>query len=196
MKNLIYILAFLPLFCLGQFASTNDDAVKVYGQDSTIFSGDVNSQGYVIPSKYIHSNCYRGESTILFTITSAETWYHLTNATNDLFVNCELNGMTMTNDTLTIDSISGGYNHDFHLNFIGTPNKNYKCRIYNITKDVGVPVGDAQAGAGTDIVSIDPSGYQHGDVGDKYIIQIQNADGTDDLTIKSLKWSVQFLYKE
>ena len=198
MKKLIYILLLLPCLSFGQdkIAGFNDNNIVSYGQDSTNFSGDINASGYILPSKYIHVTCYRSEAEIEFTITEAEVWHHLTNATNDLFNTCELHGFSMTNDTLSIDSLEARYSFNFHLNFLGVASKNYKCRIFNVTQNSCVPIGDAQAGRGADMVSIDPWGYQHAHKGDKYVIQIQNADSTDNLTIKSLQWSVLFLYKE
>ena len=158
--------------------------------------GTIESGGYIVPTRDYHAFCYFPESDITFTFALTATWYHLSNATNNLFANCELDGFTMSNDTLTITDKAGDYLFNATLNFTGTVNQTYKIRFWNVTKNAGVPIGGATDGSGTDIIQITLQAYgEDYDIGDELILQIQNADGSADAVFKSGNLFIKLLHE-
>jgi len=69
------------------------------------------------------------------TITCAvqNTWYHVTNATNDLWTGTEADGFSLSSDVMTIEN-AGDYYGTLAISLSGLSGKDFEFRIYNVTQ--------------------------------------------------------------
>ena len=198
--NIKYLIAVLIIFVCAGYVGINNNILKVYdvsGTDSVTVNGDLSVHGFLTNEKEIHLDCKRGESTITLSVAASGTWYHMTNATNDLWANdCEIEGFTLVNDTFVLDTLYGHFDFSAVINFLGTANQNYKTRFYDVTSGFGISPGGSEVGGGTDIHQIVINTFQDGiQNGDSIILQYMNVDGTGDMTFKSGVVEIAFKHK-
>ena len=180
MRKLFFILAFFPLFLsaqIGQIGLLNN--ALVVEDDSTV---TVNGELKVAYASHLFA--YFGDSTVTYTFAASDTWYHLSNASDSLWLYTEKDGFTVSNDTITIRE-SGDYDLVFVLGMGGSNGTTYNFRFYNVTQTIGIPVGQPFTGSGaTNFGQIVLSSYCECTAGDEIVIQVR-ADATNDLTLKS-----------
>ena len=128
-------------------------------------------------SYLIHAFMYFGDSAVSLSYTTA--WAHLTNATDSLFIQQELDGFTVSGDTMTFVNvgdydISGNFAHD------GNNTHTVSIRFYNVTQAAGIPVAGAQTMRGANnFGSTFVLGYAEITAGDKVVVQYKgDASGT------------------
>ena len=181
MKKLIFILLLLPSILFAQF-----DGNKVFHVDTISgMNDDVVIKGNIKSTDAIHLFSYFGDSTITYSFASSDTWYHMTNASNDMWIDSELDGFSVSNDTITVEN-PGDYDLRFKVNIIGGNGTSYAARFYNVTQAKGIPVSGAITGRGSgNVQSLTISAYAEGiDENDEIVIQIK-ADATQDATFKA-----------
>lgn len=142
--------------------------------DSRIDSVHVNEE--------IHMFVYFGDSTISKSYTTS--WAHLTNAIDSMFIQTELDGFTMSGDTI---SITSGGDYDFLANFThdGDNGETVSTRFYNVTQTTGIPVAGAQTMRGANnFGSTSIIAYSEIDAGDKIVVQYKG-DGSGTAVYKN-----------
>ena len=109
----------------------------------------------------------------------ANTWTHVTNATNDLFSALEAVGFTLSADVMTIEH-GGDYFGHVSLTVSALNGKDYFLRVYNVTqsKEMGYHIGASTTGAGN-YTTISLPLYLEINAGDELQLQIKCTDGTD-----------------
>jgi len=125
----------------------------------------------------VHLFVYFGDSAVSKSYTTS--WAHLTNASDSLFIQAELDGFTMSNDTITA-IYKGGYDFDGNYSQDADNGETVGVRFYNVTQTKGIPVAGSQKGGGAgDFGSA--TILAHGDLnaGDKIVLQYKgDANGT------------------
>ncbi len=186
MKKLIILLLFISTALYGQL-DTIDLKTSYFGIPSTEGEADfVLNEAYKMNQGIreldtllspIHLFMYFGDSTISLSYTTS--WAHLTNTGDSLFIQLELDGFTVSGDTLT--SIYGG---DFTL--FGTfthdagNGNTVSIRYFNVTKTAGIPVAGANTGRGANnFMSTQVMSYGDVDIGDEIVVQYKgDTNGT------------------
>ena len=104
--------------------------VKKSGDTMT---GDLHSTERFRPDKIWHA--YGGFQNQAETLAlDADTWTHVTNATNDLWTGLEADGMTLEDDEMIIAN-AGDYIGALSITITGGNSKDFLFRVYNVTKD-------------------------------------------------------------
>jgi len=104
--------------------------VKKTGDTMT---GDLHSTERFRPDKIWHA--YGGFQNQAETLAlDADTWAHVTNATNDLWTGLEADGMTLEDDEMIIAN-AGDYIGALSITITGGNSKDFLFRVYNVTKD-------------------------------------------------------------
>jgi len=206
MRRFIYILLILPVFVFGQ---ATEDSIATY-IDSKIPD---NTTGSITPADlrdvfdllniskssgqsadYDHLFGYFGDSTVTFTITTQDTWYHLSNATDSLYRYAEVGNFTVTEDTIIFPSTEY-YDLSCVLTFEGSANQDYKLRFYNVTQATGIPVGQSTTGQGAgDAVQIHIQSHWQVNANDRVILQFANDDNTGDATLRSSNILIEYAH--
>ena len=72
----------------------------------------------------------------------ADTWTHVTNATNDLWVGTEADGFSLVDDEMIVEN-AGDYSGSLSITLTGGNSKDFLFRIYNVTQSavMGYHVG-------------------------------------------------------
>ena len=124
-----------------------------------------------------HAFLFFEDSTISLNYTT--DWAHLTNAADSAFIQFELDGFTVTNDTITINnagdySLSGTFTHD------GDNLETVSIRVYNVTQTEAIPVqGSQTTRAANNFGTTSFIAYADITAGDKVVIQYKgDASGT------------------
>lgn len=124
-----------------------------------------------------HLFIYFGDSAVSKSYTTS--WAHLTNDSDSLFIQTELDAFTMSNDTIT--ATYGGH-YDFSASFAhdGDNLETVSIRLYNATQAAGIPVAGANTmRAANNFMSTSVLGYAHVNAGDEIVIQYKgDASGT------------------
>lgn len=156
--------------------------------------GDLHVTGMVDAMTLPHMFAYFGDSTITYTFAASDTWYHLTNATDSMWIYSELEDFTVSGDTL-IFGVSGDYNLDAHLGYAGGNGITYAIRYYNVTQGAPIPTAIPNTGRGTgNVISNNIATYAEGiAAGDRVVLQIK-ADATVDATLKNSTIRIQYLH--
>ena len=124
----------------------------------------------LVDQNLIHMFIYFGDSTTSLSYTTS--WAHLTNTGDSLFIQEELEGFTMTDDTITI--INGG-DYDFTGSFAhdGDNGETVSVRFYNVTQTTGIPVAGANTmRAANNFMSTTVIGYSEIDAGDEIVYRV------------------------
>ena len=104
--------------------------VKKTGDTMT---GDLHSTERFRPDKIWHA--YGGFQNQAETLAlDADTWTHVTNATNDLWTGLEADGITLEDDEMIIAN-AGDYIGALSITITGGNSKDFLFRVYNVTKD-------------------------------------------------------------
>jgi hypothetical protein len=129
------------------------------------------------------------------TIGSANTWYRITNATQNLLSNThELNGFTITNDSITILN-KGHYNGTISISFTGTNTQEYAFRMLNVTQGTSTNYPLSCAGSGSNNNVLYSRGlYIKANANDVIIFQVLNESGTGNITIHDARYEIYYLH--
>ena len=125
----------------------------------------------------IHLFMYFGDSTI--SLSYSTSWAHLTNTGDSRFIQSELNGFTVSDDTITV-IYGGDYDLDGSFTHDGDNGETVSIRFYNVTQTAGIPVAGANTmRAANNFMSTTVMGYGEINAGDKIIVQYKgDASGT------------------
>jgi len=101
------------------------------------------------------------------------TWYHITNGTNDLWTGTEAQGMSLSGDVLTITN-AGDYSGSLSMTLSGLNGKDFHIRLYNITQtaQAGYIQGVSTTGA-TNFTNVTLPLYIEASAGDTFRMEVQ-----------------------
>ena len=172
MKKLILLFLLIPF--LG-FSQNYTRPLKF--SDDVLIDGNLTVTGLILPTELIHLFMHFCDSSISFNYTT--DWQHLTNASHDMFIDSELDGFAISNDTITVER---GADYDLRSNYTcdGDIGETISIRFYNITQGVCCPVSGTNTMLGTDnfISTLTESCFEF-NAGDKLVMQIKgDASGT------------------
>lgn len=176
MKKLIFALLFVPFILSGQELidlSKYHDGNRLWEMtdynfgllDASITDLEAEDDASVV----YHMFEYFGDSTVSLSYTTA--WAHLTNTGDSLFIQEELEGFTISNDTITA---TNGGDYDLVANFThdGDNGETVSIRFYNVTTPAGIPTAGAQAmGGSDDYGTTSIIAYAEVAAGDKIVVQ-------------------------
>lgn len=113
------------------------------------------------------------DQTETITIGSVDVWYHVTNATNDLWTGLEADGMTLSGDVMTVVN-AGDYIGQLSLTFSGLQGKDFEFRIYNNTQGtaMGYHIGATTTGA-TNYTNVGVPLFLECDAGDALQVEVR-----------------------
>ena len=187
MKKLLTVLTLFVSICAYGQLDTIDLKISYFGIPSIAGQADfVKNEAYKINQALIeldtllspiHSFLYFGDSTISLSYTTS--WAHLTNTGDSMFIQSELNGFTVSDDTITV-IYGGDYDLDGSFTHDGDNGETVSIRFYNVTQTAGIPVAGANTmRAANNFMSTTVMGYGEINAGDKIIVQYKgDASGT------------------
>ena len=122
----------------------------------------------------------------------ADTWTHITNAGNNLWTLAEGDGFTMVDDELIVTR-HADYNGILTLTITGGNSKDFKFRVYNITKSevMGYHIGASTTVSNYTNISVPI--YVEANAGDHLQFQAWCLAG-DDPTFRSAIFTIQYLH--
>ncbi len=121
------------------------------------------------------------DETETITISTINVWEQVTNATNDLYTDVESEHMSISGDTIEINT-TGHYKFTVNNIVDGGNNVNYEIRVFNVTDAAGVPVKGAITTRGSSFDPLNCFSYDvNATANDRYVIQIRNTSGTANL---------------
>jgi len=134
------------------------------------------------------------DSSIVITISALDTWYQITNASGTLWGGDEANGIALSGDTMIIEN-SGDYVGTVSISYSGLNGQDYSFRIYNVTQAVQMGYDIDQSTTSTsNNVNLSIPLYFEVDAGDRLVLQISNESSSQNPTIKSAIFYVQYLH--
>ena len=123
-----------------------------------------------------------------------DTWTWMTNATNDLWVETEGVGVSLSGDIMTITN-TGDYAGNLSVTFSALNGKDYLIRLYNITKatQMGYVIGATATGV-TNFTNVTLPLYVEANAGNTLRMEMKcTTDGTDPI-LKSAVFYLQYLH--
>ena len=159
------------------FSSEKIDADYVSRSGDTMTGDLVTSRGL---RQAVVWHAYGGFANQSETVAcAADTWTHITNATNDLWACDEEEDISCSGDVLTITN-AGDYLGSMSISISGLNGKDFHIRCYNVTqsKVMGRQMGISTTGAGNEMACPVPL-YVEADAGDVIRFEVNSDDGTD-----------------
>lgn len=192
MKKLssVIFLAFMALSVFGQLPdsinmtiadfgvpSQNPDPDFVRTQMTRANARDVYVNDRIDSIQDYHMFIYFGDSAVSKSYSTS--WATLTNATDSVFIQYELDGFTVFNDSIKVTN-GGDYHLEGQFTHDGDNGETVSIRFYNVSDGAGVPVGGAQTTRGANNFGSTPvSAYYDFAAGDTVIVQYKgDASGT------------------
>jgi len=153
-------------------------------------TGDLYVIGNITKTEVYHA--YGGFQDVSETIVlDADTWTHITNATNDLWVLNEGDGISIVADDIIIAN-TGDYMGNVSLTLTGGNSKDFLFRLYNVTQNhAHYYIGVSTTVSNYSNVALPI--YIEATAGDHYQIQVKCVAG-DDPTIRSAIFNISYLH--
>lgn len=198
MKKLLILFAFIPALLIAQPGTPDTNGTITAGPPDWVTGISTGGGEMALQLAYVyglidtnttdiaalelreetyHAFVYFGDSTISLSYTTA--WAQLTNVSDSLFIQFELDGFAMSGDTITITTggdytFAGIFTHD------GDNGETVSLRFYNVTQTAGIPVaGASTTRAANNFMSTPINGYYDINAGDKIVVQYKgDANGT------------------
>lgn len=207
MKNLLFILAFLPFVLAAQnpsIAGYNGDLLKVY-PDSTkvtgnfVVTGDITGNGdlatdtieaeFAFIKTKAHGFYAFEDSTVVIDCTQ-DVWVQITNPAGNIFTEIQTNeGFIISGDTIYFNRYSRTGLHPhveirYEIDGTGGNNVSFSFRMKNVTQNFGVVKKSTTKAGANDQLSIQGTAYdRQAAFGDAYIFEIRNNTNSTDFTV-------------
>jgi len=155
--------------------------------------GDIYATGDIFQDSIYHA--YGGIMATSVTIALTENvWATTTNAYGGLFTGLEADGMTLSNDIMTITN-AGDYIGSLAISFFGGNANDYEFRFYNYTSksQEGYTVYHSTGGT-ANYENVTLPIYFDVNAGDQMVFQVRNVTDSDDVIIRSAIFSMQYLH--
>jgi len=177
---------------MGDHSILNADSINTDGGILYIGSSISITGRSLIDSIY---HVYGGfaDSTVTIDLTK-DVWAQVTNTGFALFVGDEVDGFSLSGDTMTV-LFTGDFWGTTVLTFSGSAQKEYQIRLYNITQaqQEGYLQGLSGNGAGN-YVQITLPIYSEATLNDRYIVQVQNISGNEDIILRHAQFILTYLH--
>jgi len=150
----------------------NDGSVTLSTpQDLATTSGPTFDHLHVSTAYHAYGGFQSKSQTV--TCSVQNTWYHITNGTNDLWTGTEAQGMSLSGDVLTITN-AGDYSGSLSMTLSGLTGKDFHIRVYNITQtaQAGYIQGISTTGA-TNFANVTLPLYIEANAGDTFRMEVQ-----------------------
>ena len=149
--------------------------------------------GRIVLSNIYHAYGGFQDSSATVAIT-ANDWAVVTNAYNSLWGGSEADGITLSNDTMTVTN-AGDYFGICTVSIDGSNGNEYQFRIYDVTgtAQVGYEAGVTGEGDG-DTVTMTIVFYFEAVANNEYVMQITNTDGNNSADIISGEFWIIYLH--
>lgn len=135
------------------------------------------------------------DSTLTVSIVSKDTWYQVTNSTNDAFIGVDAQGFDLSGDTLIFLN-SGDYRGTISVTFSGNSGNEYQFRIYNATKAEQVAFRQGETATGTSSFSnVCFPVYASVNKNDGLVIQVENISASNDVIIRHIQFEAVYLHE-
>jgi len=155
--------------------------------------GDIIINGYMRPGKIWHA--YGGfEDEEYEQELTTNTWTMITNADNTLWTGSEADGMSLTNDTLTITN-AGDYFGTLSFSFLGANRNGYEVRVYNITQSEATFKQGISGFGSLNYAQVTLPFYLENTAGDEYELQIRNISGNNAATYLNGTFFINYLHE-
>jgi len=159
-----------------------------------VVDANVIATGRVRQGKTYHAYGGFQDAATTITVAAANTWYHVTNATNDLWSGLEADGITVSGDKMTFTN-GGDYTGIVTIDLSALLNKDYHLRLYNNTDSVQVAyrMGVSTSGAGNNVPITLPL-YIEANAGDEFQLEIECTTSATDVVLDNAIFYVQYLH--
>ena len=141
-------------------------------------------------------HAYGGFQTTTSTISIAtvDVWYHITNATDDLWQGLEADGLVLSNDVMTITN-GGDYLGALSMSFTGSNGKDFQIRLFNITQNkiMGYFMGASTRGNGN-FENVSLPLYLEINAGDELRMEVRCISGASDPSFKNAIFYLTYLH--
>lgn len=127
-------------------------------------------------------------------VLGAGQWAMITNVTSDLWTGLEADGLTLSNDIMTITN-AGDYIGSLSMTFSGSNGKDFQIRLYNITQatQVGYVIGATTTGA-TNFTNIVLPLYIEAAANDTFRMETTCLTDASDPTFRSAVFWMAYLH--
>jgi hypothetical protein len=125
-----------------------------------------------------------------------DVWGKITNATGNLFIGVEADGMTLSDDTLTITN-AGDYFGKLTVSLYDIANQDYEMRVYSTSTATALP-GVAKVtttGTGNYIQFSLPIYFSDVVAGEQFDLQIRNISSNNDPVITDSIFYITYLHE-
>lgn len=156
--------------------------------------GNLTAAGMIRQGSIWHAyGGFQGASETI-AIATVDVWYHITNATNDLWTGLEADGMTLSGDVMTVVN-AGDYVGTLSMSVSGLSGKDFQTRCYNITQaaQMGYIIGASTNGSGNFTIITLPL-YLECDAGDELRMEIRCITDASDPTFKNAVFYLSYLH--
>ena len=133
------------------------------------------------------------DSTATITISQGD-FAQVTNAAGDLFTAVEVDGFTMSGDTLIFTN-AGDYFGEVSLTYTTTNGNSCTMRIYNVTDAAinGFKTGSTGMGANYSTFTM-PLYFEAVSAGDRFVLEVTNIDASNDIVAKFSTFYIAYLH--
>ena len=171
--------------------TTYDDSyVNITGDTMT---GDLTVPQLFVTETYHAYGGFQDQSETI-SIATQNVWYHVTNATNDLWTGLEADGITLSGDVMTVTN-AGDYAGTVSMSISGLNGKDFELRVYNITDSViaGYHMGVSTSGAGN-YTNITLPFYLEADAGSQFRLEVRCTTDASDPTFAHAIFYMAYLH--
>ncbi len=194
-KLIIIIFVICSMGVFGQNLFLNDNNVKIYRGDSVLLEGNLDVNGLLTIGEIRHAAGGFQDSSVLISISVQGDYYQVANATGDLWQVTDLDGFSMSGDTLIVDN-AGHYVALFVLTFTGTTNVEYHARIFDVNAATTEGFTVAETGRGsTNYSKLVGAIYVGAETdNDRFVLEVSNESGTQDMTVVHANFIILYLH--
>ena len=160
----------------------------------TVFDKDVHTKGMLRQHRTWHAYGGFQDAATTITVGDTSTWYHITNAGNDLWTGLEGDGITISGDVMTFEN-TGDYVGSLSIDLSALTGKDYHIRIYNVTTSaqMGYYMGVSTTGAGNNVPISMPL-YLEVSAGDQLKLEIECTTSATNVVVDNAVFYLAYLH--
>jgi len=174
-----------------------DTAYVALSADSAtipIMVGNTRSLGMFRQANIWHMFGGFEDSAAVISITE-DQYSMVTNVAGDLWKGIEVDGFSMSGDTMTIDN-AGDYIGSVSITFTCTNSNVCRFHVYNVTDaaEEGFAVGATGDGASDYVTVTKPLYFENVSAGDEFVLRCTNVDASNDITVRFGAYFLTYLH--
>ena len=162
--------------------------------ENTRFDKDIHTKGMLRQRRIWHAYGGFQDAATTITVGDVDTWYHITNAGNDLWTGLEGDGLTLSGDVMTFEN-TGDYVGSMSIDLSALTGKDYHIRIYNVTTSaqMGYYMGVSTTGAGNNVPISMPL-YLEVSAGDQLKVEIECTTSATNVVVDNAVFYLAYLH--